>query len=198
MPTTISGTDGVSLVQDGVVSANKLANNAVITDKINNSSVTSAKLADGSITASKLQTGSVAQIVTQVENIASNLTSTNVVDTGLTPLTLTRRLSTSKILIDFFGGRWTGGISGGSTYFFVSENSGTYRNIVNTGLSAVEYFYDGNGAGLGPHIAKYAYTPSPSVSTIDLKIYYFTSGGGSYPWHTGNTEPFTTTITEIV
>lgn len=212
MPVTISGTTGVQgNLQGNVVGnltgqASELApgginNRTLITDLSSNDTFLFYDTTDQTLKKvdfnSMQPTGSILQVVTFVQNISSTLSSGTLANTGITPLTLTRRQSNSKILMELTGGRWTGGNTYGATYFYVSENEGPLYNPVTLGTTAVEYIYDGNGAGQGPHMARYVYTPSLSVNTISLSIYYITNGGGSYPWHTANTEPFVLTMTEI-
>jgi hypothetical protein len=54
MALELNGTTGVSLVQDGIITAADLASGAITTAKLADTSITTAKLADTSITTAKL------------------------------------------------------------------------------------------------------------------------------------------------
>jgi hypothetical protein len=54
MATQISGTTGVSQVQDGIITTNKILNNAVTTEKIVNDSVITDKILNNTVTNDKL------------------------------------------------------------------------------------------------------------------------------------------------
>jgi hypothetical protein len=57
MPTVISGTTGVSQVQDNVITTNKILNNTVTTEKIAPGAVITEDLANGAVTAAKMSGG---------------------------------------------------------------------------------------------------------------------------------------------
>jgi len=78
MALELNGTTGVSLVQDGVVTA--------------------ADLASGAITSAALPAGSVLQVVSTTSDTDTSVQSTSYIDTGLS-VSITPTLSSSKILV---------------------------------------------------------------------------------------------------
>lgn len=78
MALELNGTTGVSLVQDGIITA--------------------ADLASGAITSSALPAGSVLQVVNATYNTSTATTSVTYIDTGLTA-TITPSSTDSKILV---------------------------------------------------------------------------------------------------
>ena len=147
-------------------------------------------------------TGSVLQIVTGVQTISSSITAVSATpaDTGITPLTLTRTTTTSKILIDLTGGHGVSGAAAWWTYFFVSENGGAYSNVAGTNV-AVEGTLLTGGGGRDPHTARYVYTPASGVTTIAAKVYYKNQSSAAL-WHSVEAtfyqgQPFVFTMTEI-
>lgn len=112
MALELNGTTGVSLVQDGVVTA--------------------ADLASGAITSAALPTGSVLQVVPQQVSTAVSYTS-NDTDSGFNP-TITPSSSSSKILIMasvlFYALRQDGGAEIGAGYKLKRQIGGVASDIL--------------------------------------------------------------------
>jgi hypothetical protein len=146
------------------------------------------------------ETGKVLQVVAQTTDLSQlGGAITSITDTGIPALTLTRKSTTSKILIDLIGGRaYTNSLAPARTYFYIQLNgSGSYVNIDGSGRS-VEYL-DSSTQVWTPHSARYFYTPISTTTTISLKVYYSISTAASTFWHhVGTTaEPFILTMSEI-
>jgi hypothetical protein len=138
--------------------------------------------------------GSIIQTIALSENLSSTRSSTSISDSGITAVSLTRKLSNSKILLTLNGGRFA--ISGGnavSTYFYVSHNGGTYANVTSGRLAFIS---QGGGSMTGTHSVIFIYTPASNITTIAFKVYYATNSS-SVNWHQGNAEPFFVSISEI-
>lgn len=122
-----------------------------------------------------LPSGSVLQRKTGSFNSLVELTSSSFVDTGISPLSITRTNNNSIIHIKLMGGRWRldngTAPAGFLTSFYVSENGGSYTTL-GTGADAPEFWYFGTTDNLqGGHSAHDFYTPASSVTTIDVKVY---------------------------
>ena len=140
--------------------------------------------------------GSVLQTVVSTENISSNLTSATPADSGIAAVSLTRKSTTSKLILSLAGGRYFSNGDTLRTYFYTQNNgTGSYSNVVSTGTGAVEYLTLNSANGYFAHSAQFSYTPSSAVSSVSLKIYYDVTAGGQ--WHVADSEPFTITISEI-
>lgn len=151
-------------------------------------------------TTPSLSAGQVLQVVTQTTNLNQiGGAITSITDTGIPALTLTRKSTNSKILIDLVGGRaYTNSLAPTRTYFYALLNGvGSYANIDGSSRS-VEYLDSVSGVW-STHNARYLYTPSSATTTIALKVYYSISSATSTFWHyVGTTaEPLILTMTEI-
>lgn len=101
--------------------------------------------------------GSIIQTVASSQNLATTLTSTTIVDSGLAPVSLTRKQTNSKIQLTLTGGRQyaSGGDYINSTYFYVSVNGGVYANVSSLGSTKVEHVQLTGGQQRGPHSASF-------------------------------------------
>jgi hypothetical protein len=126
-------------------------------------------------------------------------------DTGIPALSITRKSTTSKLLLEAVGARCNLNAGEGLfTWFAVSEDNGTtWKNATNAGptfnnTDSLEFFTVGAGSNIS-HSAKCVYTPTVGVNTIQFKIYTKKYAGTPY-WNyisDGYSTYLTRTITEI-
>ena len=91
MATNISGSTGVSKVQDGTVTSAKIVDGAILNADINSSAAIAGSKISGSF-------GKVLQVINAVDASETSTTSSSLVDTGLTA-TITPSATSSKVLI---------------------------------------------------------------------------------------------------
>lgn len=108
MTVTIDGTTGVSLVQDGVVTAADLSSTLDLTGK--------------TVTLPAGTGGKVLQVVSTTRDTRYTTTSTSFVDPDSLSLSITPSNTTSKILLQFQG---KGGSNNGNSMFVRLEKNGT-------------------------------------------------------------------------
>lgn len=182
------------------ISMNNLANG---TD-IGTGAITTAKIADGNITLGKLSStvtqNSILQIVsstTSLATMATTVVTSPAHISGIPDLSLTRKTTTSKILMELTGGQClVNSASLVRTYFYISQNGGAYANFDGTS-NPVEAQDEGSGPSNKPHCARALFTPASNITTITLRVYYAlaaTTGN----WHVNtNSVPIILTMTEI-
>ena len=142
MALELNGTTGVSLVQDGVVTA--------------------ADLASGAITASALPAGSVLQVVQDTQTAETNYSSGAYQDTDLS-VAITPSSTSSKVLVivDI----------GGDVYSTSSALKRSFAKIVRDSTSVFErvsymsFAISGDNYGYTPHGHSFVYLDSPSTTS---------------------------------
>ena len=150
MALELNGTTGVSLVQDGVVTA--------------------ADLASGAITASALPTGSVLQVVNSTSSSYVSTGTTAYVDTGLSA-SITPSSASNKVLVLINEGRcFTNGLT----------QIGLKLLRDSTELIVYRYTLDANGNTRIDSVLSYSYLDSPSgTSSVTYKTRFNNEQGTS-------------------
>lgn len=148
MSVTIDGNTGVSLVQDGVVTA--------------------ADLASGAITASALPAGSVLQVVSEESTTAFSTSSTSFVATTHTA-TITPSSTSSKIFI-IYSGLWC--IQAANT-----EVELTVRSNLNASDLGSSKFYSATSSGFTCASIPFSYLHSPSSASAITYTVHAKEGG---------------------
>jgi len=162
MALELNGTTGVSLVQDGVVTADDLSSTLDLTGK-------TVTLPSGAITSAALPAGSVLQVVQSRNNAGSiTTTSSSFIDTGLS-VTITPTSSSNKVLImaNFTSTSDAAASHGGSKYAIYRGATNLYTDgVSNYGMITFD------NSGYIHAIAHMSFLDSPSTtSSTDYKIY---------------------------
>ena len=151
MAVTIDGTTGVSLVQDGVVTA--------------------ADLASGAITSAALPTGSVLQVVQGEHSSEQDTVSASYVSTGLTA-TITPSSTSSEVLILVMlasSGPYENNAAGANAYYRIYDGTST---LIETNHRMNDY--GNNGVfSFTNHAINYLHSPSttsPVTYRVDHKL----------------------------
>ena len=173
MPTTITGTDGVSQVQNGAVE--------------------SGDLAAGAIGSGDLPAGSVIQVVHTVTNFELALTSTTFVDTGYS-ISITPKSANSKILVTLAGGRIrTNGTTSTAVTKLIIKRNGTAaidstNNVMRVGTLASDELPISYSALDNSHGA---------TSATTYNVFALSEDGTSVNINNGSVECFSITAMEI-
>ena len=182
MPVTISGTTGVSQVQDGVITNIDISSIAEITgNKLADSTVETVKIANGAVIAPKLQNGVSLQTVYAQTTASIEIAGVIPVDNTkpqnnegdeILTATITPSSATSKILIQ-------AGITGTLGNAAGTITIALFRDSVADALASA-WVSTSTGYGL---IIPFAYQDSPSSTsaiTYKIRLGYPGSGAGMY------------------
>ena len=153
MALELNGTTGVSLVQDGVVTA--------------------ADLASGAITSAALPTGSVLQVINNSNSSQISTTSGTFVETGLS-LSITPSSTSSKIVLYFVSNARKTTANTGAVFAIYKDGSQL------TNGNGQLMFETDNGNNHGPMVLHQVDSPATTDSiTYDIRYYAF-NGGTTY------------------